>query len=100
VLSILPLIFGLDLWSYGFISELRFLVLSCYVSFLRFILGSLIPCAGNLDFATASYAGFGQVFSVFCQKFYESMSSALLFVLLLGAFLSEQVGWPGTALPE
>jgi hypothetical protein len=64
VLSILPLIFGLDLWSYGFISELRFLVLSCYVSFLRFVLGSLIPCAGTLDFATASYTGFIQVFSV------------------------------------
>jgi hypothetical protein len=64
VLSILHLVFGLDLWSYGFVSKLRFSALSCYVSFLRFVLGSLIPCAGTLDFAAASYAGFGQVFSI------------------------------------
>jgi hypothetical protein len=99
-MSILPLVFWLDLWSYGFISKLRFSVLSCYLSFLRFVLGSSIPCAGTLDFAAASYAGFGQVFLLRRQQFSESTSSAPLFVHLLGAFLSEQVGRPDSALPE
>jgi hypothetical protein len=92
--------FGLDLWSYGLISKLQFLVLSCYVSFLRFILGSLISCAGTLDFAAASYVGFRQVFLLRRQQFSESTSIAPLFIHLLGAFLLEQVGRPGTALPE
>jgi hypothetical protein len=34
------------------------------------------------------------------QQFSESTSSAPLFILLLGAFLSDQVGRPSTALPE
>jgi hypothetical protein len=47
----LSLSFELDLWSYDFVSKLRFSVIPCQSSFLRFGLGPLILCVGAVDFA-------------------------------------------------
>jgi hypothetical protein len=58
------LVFEPYLWSYGFVSKLRFLVLPCQSSFLRFGLGPLIPCVGAVDFALSPNYFLFPVFSV------------------------------------